>query len=1341
MSRLQLWPWLRPFLTLVMVVSLPPLIYWFGYVKSGVQAEKQLAYTTLSAVASSLEDRLKAHEGVAAKAEDAEKKAAKKAAEKSKLDHKDVDFDRQLWLQRYLGSALGTNIELTPVSPDKPTHAQHHLAIDNDSGRMYLQFGSRVKDVDGQAPISTARMPLPLQDMIPWDLVESEFDGLLLLGENATLLAQDRRLPRQSPGIPTRFKGPEARIAPLLPLGRGSGKERIDTKQAVSDAPQRAATFTSPFDFDDEVTVELAGVKYIAFTQQIRVMSSRVGAEPLPVNSRASATNPDVGALTLTVCGLIRQDRLRSEAIALSPQTLIGFGVLVALGFFFIPFLKLRFIGAHERMRARDMWLLASSVLCATALAVLLVLDWHAYGSLLLRFDGALGTFKDRAAKQLRAEAKEATDQLRACAPQLLNFQPTSGKCQISSPNPDFRLSAVLTTDQSFTYPDFDSMFATDIAGQQTHKWTRRSIAPENINLGEREYFRRALALGVAKSEPDYYFQWVVAQTTGSESGIYAMPYSNVNAHPALGVAAEPGKRAGVVAIATPMHGIVDALVPEPFQFVLLDHHGAVTFRGARGPFAGEQFFDAVSGGAALERSAHLAAPPGTYRYHGRSYRMQAVEIDELRSTLVVYYDQSVVGSLAARAFATAAVFTLFIILSMLLGAGVAVLRHGGAAMEWAWPSPRRAALYVAACLLCLLSMLLLGLAYRFLPSSAMGWLVLSAPLFAMLALGSGHVSARVERLLGGATLHPRYARRTFQAAAVMSVLALVAWPTMVVFDDAYAVQLMAQVHDSSAKWEIAAQQRDERLRESLVNVGAPLPAPKCNGSSESSTDLRCSAPNLIYATAKNQAKLLSKLGAIGVYPVCLKPLGAGSESSSPRTCSDKAPLPRSFTASVAARLTRFNESKQDWANFLESVPNSPDDDTPRRPLFAGFLTTGSDSNFTEIANRSGLIAGLLMLVGMLCLLVGSVTKYVVGMGAVTDNRVLDEAGDFDPVEGTCWLLLRPSDATLQRMKSPITARDLRDPALVVQSLQPPAAGTTLLIQHGEHRLQDETWRAALLNLLKPRADGCVVMAFEIDPLHYLVQRLRELEEELRSNDAADKEKRSRLEVECGKLRSECIHWAFALRDVHKVRSRVTVGDRLQTGPVSGTIRARIAVECGHSEPLIAIGERLLQRADLDSYSWPDIIGFVLDLAEPYYRSLWEVWSHEERLVLIHLAQDGLVNPKQLHVVQRLARRGIVTVDPRVRLMNESFESFVRSAESAERIVEWQRTGAGTSWSRLGTPLYALAAVVLAILLFAEQEIVTNMIGIATVVGGAIGSLRGIYTAMLKPIVGVPKVA
>jgi hypothetical protein len=156
------------------------------------------------------------------------------------------------------------------------------------------------------------------------------------------------------------------------------------------------------------------------------------------------------------------------------------------------------------------------------------------------------------------------------------------------------------------------------------------------------------------------------------------------------------------------------------------------------------------------------------------------------------------------------------------------------------------------------------------------------------------------------------------------------------------------------------------------------------------------------------------------------------------------------------------------------------------------------------------------------------------------------------------------------------------------------------------------------------------------------------------------------------------------------------------------------------------IAERLARAPDLASHSENEVIGFILDAALPYYRSLWDLCTEGERLLLIQLAEEGVVNPKRFDLLRQLHHRGLVLVEPRFQLMNRSFTAFVKNVENRERVIEMEYTPAALGWKRFSTPLYTLAAVVIAILLYTQQDLVAQMLGIATGAAGALNSLRNI---------------
>jgi hypothetical protein len=1277
MSRFNVWPWVRPFLILILVLSVPPVVYWFGYVKSSVASARREAYTTLSAVTADLRSRLIAHDQIAT---NAEKRTP----------------DRDAHLTEYLNSLLkNPSISEIPTQP-----GQSHLGVGGAYGGLQLRMG-RIVDTQicrASSPC-TAQAVIPLENLLPWNVVETEFDGLLVLDSKLKLLAQDRRLPVQPTGVE-------------VPL-------QVKNAPATQGAkPKEEEPFQHLFDFPNEGALQLSGVDYVAFIQVVKVPVTAIAAE--------EKTKDGVSSLEVLVAGLIAKDRLRSEAIQLSPQILILAGALVALGVFAIPFLKLRFIGECERMRRRDVWWLAASLLSATALMTLVVLDLHAGHKLRSRFDSGLQRLTASIALHLNNESNRAVEELRRSAPKLLPDIEVKDQCDPRKVEQDPAPAGAILAKERFTaYPDMEAVLVSDVCGNQLRKWMPRTIPTTKINHQSESFFAPGLALAYDPTPAGantFAFGATIAPTSGLRLGVYAVPVDSRAKQ--LGAGVEPAKRTGVAAIATIMHSLSTPVIARPYQFVLIERGGTVVFQKSRSSYQGERFFESVRGGDVLKIAARSGEHrPQTYRYRDKSYRMIATDIPKLQLTLVTYYETDVIGALSARIFSTAAVFALGLVIAILLGAvfALSALNEGEGVLDWAWPSTSRTAHFVIGFLVCALWIALLLTARKWLDNSyGLALVILLMPPIFLIAVGYAYVKGLARSdvmqcaIKGVRVVAERVAPRSLQfmarvfiGLAVMTLLAFVAWPTLIIFNDAFNLQTTAFAAEVTQSWWADRQKLNDVTRDAFVRVNQPLDAASCSVK----PDLRCSTPERIYVLEPNFQLLAAQRDDFALYNDCGR-----LKDTKPRCDAAQAPeAPFSFTFTVARWLSMFGRDSAEHSKILLTFGKSQSN-TEHGEVFDG-------------SQWSPWLIAFVWLVISLWLLVRSIANHVLGI-KMTDGDLLDESHEVTQQNGDMWLLLRPSRRALARLRQPLDRCDLRNAGQ--SNFAQPSAGYTLLIEHLEARLADDKMREALLNLLAGKRSGCLVITSEIDPLHYLTRRLREKTDDLRAipGDDKNKERRDKALEACGQLRDEIAKWATVLRSSRKIRECVPPFPAFARTGRNAWVRAKLAEECASTEFLIDIGERLLEREDLYNYRWDDIVGFVLDAAEPYYRSIWELCSREEQLVLIQLAQEGLVNPKRAEIVRRLARRKLVVVDPRFRLMSKSFQRFVCSVEPPERVMQWERTGGSMSWARLGTPLYALAAMVIVVLLFAEQGMFTDILAIATGSAAALGSLRSIYASV-----------
>ena len=84
--------------------------------------------------------------------------------------------------------------------------------------------------------------------------------------------------------------------------------------------------------------------------------------------------------------------------------------------------------------------------------------------------------------------------------------------------------------------------------------------------------------------------------------------------------------------------------------------------------------------------------------------------------------------------------------------------------------------------------------------------------------------------------------------------------------------------------------------------------------------------------------------------------------------------------------------------------------------------------------------------------------------------------------------------------------------------------------------------------------------------------------------------------------------------------------------------------------------------------------------AESCYQLLWTSCSRSEKLVLIQLAQEGLINPKSSDTLDELAAKGMIWPGPAPKLFNLTFRDFLQRIERADVVQEWERMEGNGLW-------------------------------------------------------------
>jgi hypothetical protein len=124
-----------------------------------------------------------------------------------------------------------------------------------------------------------------------------------------------------------------------------------------------------------------------------------------------------------------------------------------------------------------------------------------------------------------------------------------------------------------------------------------------------------------------------------------------------------------------------------------------------------------------------------------------------------------------------------------------------------------------------------------------------------------------------------------------------------------------------------------------------------------------------------------------------------------------------------------------------------------------------------------------------------------------------------------------------------------------------------------------------------------------------------------------------------------------------------------------------------------------------------------------YYRDLWDSCWPEERSVLLHLAQSGLVNEKDRRILRRLLARGLVRRQPNFVLMNETFRRYVLT-HGAE--VEAEVSHEAGTWDAVRRPVLMVGTGLIILLLVTQQELFSATTATVTALGTGLATLSKI---------------
>lgn len=1052
------------------------------------------------------------------------------------------------------------------------------------------------------------------------------------------------------------------------------------------------------------------------------------------------------------LAGLMRSDRLTIDSLKISSSLIVILASLFLLAALAFPFLKLLYMGAGERLRAIDALLVSLCALVGIAVLCLVLLDLMAYRRLSEAANLQLAELGAGVRDSFLAEVDDAQAQLGdlnrlALAQVPWAWEGADAPLALAPETPlESRKGLVLPQSR---YPDFDSFFWANERGWQTVKWTPRDQETPGINVRDRSYFQNVVRGRLwTRNGRRLTLEPVRSWTTGEGLFVVAMPVLDGRERPpgpAL-AAGPPARKAEVpvvqsrpvvAALAVSMVSLREPVLPPGYGFALVSEDGRVLAHSDAKKSLQENLLEETGSDRAL-RSSLFARRSGLIevRYAGREHMLHPVPVAGLPWSVVAFRDKTFLRTVNVQILTTALLCLILYVTAFIVLFGlVYLLPHFRA--RWVWPARERRGVYAQLAVLYALCLLIYPAALTTSDPSHLFWTGMLVPLLVLLV-------SYIKAGRNGGELAPRHWAALALAALVVALLLVLLWARLA--EPVFLFLLASLAAGGALLFLPAANRFFARLagpppRFSYVTAAALLLAVlsilpavsffKLSYDLHVENMIKHGQVRMVRGVEERLRKGLPADPRHGAYFASFfgtRVPGEAEEQEGhepahdrwlPRLLEDYLPLYNDVSAEMG-RLSKDEADDRGWhwkraagRLVLHTGHGEGDPGVHLASLVPSFLLGLTD---WTLLGASVIVLGLAM-VGVVWFLVRKILLLRTHVPFWIDR--------LDLAAGS----LGGNVIRISRRRDPLRVPDRPDAAVIdlVAAEGAVEAGTALdepslagkrlvFVDHFEHRLRDAAFngaKRALLEDLVADPERKVVVLSAVDPHLCLVAG---------SSYGGIKGAVGEGEREAwGSLLSE--FETFDLdgpgdpRDLEAALARL--GEELEKNPPGaawieqeawryhvrsclGAVRA----ECSVTAPLQAIGLGLLPALDLREMDRGQIFDEIRERAEVYYRSLWASLADGEKLLLVHLAEEGLVNPKNRRPLQRLLARGIARRDPALRVMNETFRSFVIAHKHCVMAIE-RRDAEESPWAHLKRPLMTMLVGV-AVFFFATQRDMFN---------------------------------
>jgi hypothetical protein len=1157
-----------------------------------------------------------------------------------------------------------------------------------------------------------------------------------------------------------------------------NGKSETDPKAAADNKGGATATVFNIRSIRHSTVsgITLGGTNYKLFVQPIRLSySSLVKNSQGTSHDNAERLLMAADSEVWLLCGLVQTDSLNARSLVLTDSltSVLWFTLVAVLAIAVHPFAKLAWASPSTRLRSRDLlWQLAATVSIVAAVTFC-ILDLYYYGyELDRRSDGQLKGVASLIQKHFNAETTQIWKQLqdyhetltwktndhlskwvrrptidsskRSCKPQeacLVDILDDKENKQDKDKDSAGHMEAYPQA-----YPLLQFVSWTDNQMRQRIKWTTRQIATPFLELTDVDipfYWQALDAIKLNRSLSGV--STLLSPNTGETLTTFWMTL------PREKVGKAQDEKLAMAFVATQPQSLVGPVLPGDVKFAIIDQDGRVEFHSDPGRSLNENFFRELDDDTELRSKAEMYGnsknqsasqpsdhdPPDTFVANYRGYRQRlyaepfsvtapaGIQVDRAAQhmLLVVFRPLNVVETMNAQVLSEAAI--LFLLYAVPPGFVIALLywRRRSRSAEWLWPTPAKAGAYVditlvnTVCAVGLLVLIVRGTSTR----SVIAVVVIS---FAALTFAGWRTRLTAPSLFG-VTYKPLY-DRAYQLAGTSLLVVTTVLPATTFFKVSEDLEQNLMRRRDCLSVEQQRLDREELISHQYADVRYPLSPDHHNVGDKS------------HSPAQDLDLLMQRAGVDSKWwnDATEKLCGSANDEDWPLALLPLLERFRLFYNERSAQTRALIHRRVASSTVMSGV-----DETSPEPLWQPWSVPPAGSG--DWRSTMSWWGGSVLWIGFLYWIMTLASKRLrIGpfCSGSAQAPVLDLAGVGQlllvgpPMSGkTEWLQaqrLRPFD--LRRFTRHVGRRresgnhtsalgnrpiDMPD----WQEVLPHDITVPIVLDHFEYRIEEYAWFKQKLEALEQliyRYKRRVIIVSSVDPLDFvtadsrtdLVQRWTSLLGMFERREFADAR-------------------AGASAATSRLEAKLSVLPPEQ----AQVILACFDRECGLSSQVSAIGIEIVDSLPDGAPMTPEtLLNDLQDRANPYYQRLWTGCTRQEKLVLVQLGEEGVLNPKSRETGERLARKRLIVSDPLPRIATETFRRFVVGAMPRATVAEWERDEK-LPWADL-LVIFIVAFTIF--LFFTQQEVAKAWLAYIVAAAGAIpalfGALGGIRSGAAK---------